>query len=88
MFSNINAYFKGDKLRTPTFDERMQVMKRHIEKLAENKGEYVGMREARAHIPHYFKGFNGAAKLRNDACRVSSLNDLYSLIEKAKRSVV
>ncbi len=88
VFKNINAYFKGDKLCTPTFEEKMQVMKRHIEKLAENKGEYVGMKEARAHIPHYFKGFSGAAKLRNDACRVSILNDLYALIEKAKRSVV
>lgn len=88
VFKNINAYFNGDKLTTPTFEEKMQVMKRHIEKLAQNKGEYVGMKEARAHIPHYFKGFSGAAKLRNDACRVSTLSDLYALIEKAKRSVV
>ncbi|MBQ8859718.1 MAG: tRNA dihydrouridine synthase DusB [Ruminococcus sp.] len=88
VFSNINACFSGDKPHTPTFEEKMQVMKKHIEKLAENKGEYVGMKEARAHIPHYFKGFSGAAKLRNDACRVSTLNDLYELIEKAKRSVV
>lgn len=88
VFKNINAYFNGDKLTVPTFEEKMQVMKRHIEKLAENKGEYVGMKEARAHIPHYFKGFSGAAKLRNDACRVSTLSDLYALIEKAKRSVV
>ncbi len=88
VFKNINAYFKGDKLTTPTFEEKMQVMKRHIEKLAENKGEYVGMKEARAHIPHYFKGFSGAAKLRNDACRVSTLSDLYALIEKARRSVI
>ncbi len=88
VFKNINAYFKGDKLTVPTFEEKMQVMKKHIEKLAKNKGEYIGMKEARAHIPHYFKGFSGAAKLRNDACRVSTLSDLYALIEKAKRSVV
>lgn len=88
VFKNINACFNGDKPCNPTFEEKMQVMKKHIEKLAENKGEYVGMKEARAHIPHYFKGFNGAAKLRNDACRVSTLNDLYKLIEKAKRSLV
>ncbi len=88
VFKNINAYFNSDKQVTPTFEEKMLVMKKHIEKLAENKGEYVGMKEARAHIPHYFKGFNGAAKLRNDACRVSTLSDLYALIEKAKRTVI
>ena len=88
VFKNINAYFNLDKQVTPTFEEKMLVMKKDIEKLAENKGEYVGMKEARAHIPHYFKGFSGAAKLRNDACRVSTLSDLYALIEKAKSTVI
>lgn len=84
LLQNINAYLKGDKQYTPTFEEKMQVMKKHIESLCENKGEYIGMREARAHIPHYLKGFSGAAKMRNDACKVESLKDLYALIEKAK----
>lgn len=87
VFSEINACFNGDKFIKPTFEDKMQVMKKHIESLANNKGECVGMKEARAHIPHYFKGFSGAAKLRNDACRVSTLSDLYALIEKAKGSV-
>lgn len=86
VFSQINAYFSGDKLEEVSFEEKMQVMKKHIESLCENKGEYVGMKEARAHIPHYLKGFSGAAKLRNDACRVSTINDLYALIDKAKSS--
>lgn len=84
VFENINAYFKSDKQYIPTFDQKMQVMKRHIENLCEYKGEYIGMKEARAHIPHYLKGFSGAAKLRNDACRVSTLKELYELISKAK----
>ncbi len=84
IFKNINAYFNSDKQHTPTFEEKMQVMKKHIESLCENKGEYIGMREARAHIPHYLKGFSGAAKMRNDACKVSTLKDLYVLIDKAK----
>lgn len=84
IFQNINAYFSGDKQYTPTFEEKMQVMKKHIESLCQNKGEYIGMREARAHIPHYLKGFSGAAKMRNVACKVESLQDLYALIDKAK----
>ena len=87
IFEEINAYFKGDlSYRKPDFSEKMEVMKKHIESLCEHKGEYVGMKEARAHIPHYLKGFSGAAKLRNDACRVSTLKDLYLLIDKAKSS--
>lgn len=83
VFADINAYFRGDKHSAVTFEQKMQVLKQHIESLVQNKGEFVGMKEARAHIPHYLKGFSGAAKLRNDACRVSTLKDLYSLIDKA-----
>ncbi len=88
LFSEINAYFKGESYRKPDFEEKMKAMKRHIEALVENKGEYVGMHQARAHIPHYLKGFNGAAKLRNEACRVSTLSDMYALIDKVQRSVI
>ncbi len=86
LFSQINACFDGGCFSQPTLEEKMGVMKRHIEKLVKYKGEFVGMKEARAHIPHYLKGFSGAAKLRNDACRVSTLSDLYELIDKTFKS--
>ncbi len=88
VFAEINAGFKGEVYRKPDFEEKMRIMKQHIESLCENKGEYIGMRESRAHIPHYLKGFSGAAKLRNEACRVSTLKDLNSLIDKAKSSCI
>ena len=86
VFHNINAHFKGDKPMVVSQEQKLDIMKKHIEKLCEYKGEYIGMREARAHIPHYLKGFNGAAKLRNEACRVSTLSDMYALINKVKNS--
>ncbi len=86
IFDEINAGFKGEFFKKPDFEEKMRIMKQHIESLCENKGEYIGMRESRAHIPHYLKGFSGAAKLRNEACRVATLKDLNALIDKAKSS--
>ncbi len=88
VFSEINSYFDAKVFSKPDFEEKMQVMKKHIESLCENKGEYIGMREARAHIPHYLKGFKGAAKFRNEACRVSSLSDMYALIDKVQASAI
>ncbi len=88
LFTEINAYFKGENYSKPDFEEKMKAMKRHIEALVKNKGEYVGMHQARAHIPHYLKGFKGASKLRNEACRVSTLSDMYALIDKVRRSVI
>lgn len=86
VFSNINAYFEKGQAVAPTLEQKLDVMKKHIEKLCEYKGEYIGMRESRAHIPHYLKGFNGAAKFRNEACKVSTLCDMYALINKVKNS--
>lgn len=86
VFSDINAGFGFGQAIKPTLEEKLDVMKLHIEKLCEYKGEYIGMRESRAHIPHYLKGFSGAAKFRNEACKVSTLSDMYALINKVKNS--
>lgn len=86
VFSNINAYFENGQVVKPTLEQKLDVMKKHIEMLCSYKGEYIGMRESRAHIPHYLKGFNGAAKFRNEACKVSTLGDMYALINKVKNS--
>ena len=88
IFEEISAGFKGEVYIKPDFEEKMRIMKQHIESLCENKGEYIGMRDSRAHIPHYLKGFSCAAKLRNEACRVSTLKDLNALIDKAKSSCI
>ncbi len=83
IFSEINAYLSdGVRLAPPTLSERMNIMRRHIEKLCEYKGEDVGMREARKHIAWYIKGLHGAASIRNDAGRLRTLDEFYSLIKR------
>ena len=83
IFSEINAYLsEGVVLAPPTLSERVTIMRRHIEKLCEYKGEDVGMREARKHIAWYIKGLHGAAALRNDAGRLRTLDEFYSLIKR------
>lgn len=83
IFSEINAYMKeGTLLPPPTLCERLDVMRRHIEMLCEYKGENVGMREARKHVAWYIKGFHSAASLRNDAGRLQTLEDFYTLLKR------
>lgn len=83
IFSEINTYMKdGTLLPPPTLCERLSVMRRHIEMLCEYKGENVGMREARKHVAWYIKGFHSAASLRNDAGRLTTLEDFYTLLKR------
>ena len=43
------------------------------------------MRQARKLVIGYFKGMRGAAALRNEAGKLSTLDDLYQLKEKVIR---
>ena len=85
VFREINEYFdKGIILKPPTLEEKCDVLLRHIEKAVAYKGEYVGMREARKHTAYYLKGFKNAAKLRNLAFSMKTLDDLRELIDEIK----
>ena len=47
----------------------------------------MAMLQARKLIAGYFKGMRGAAELRNLSGRVSTLEDLYALKNKAMTSI-
>ncbi len=82
IFREINALREHFKpLPSPGIYERLSVMYKHIEKLCEYKGEYVGMREARKHTAWYIKGFRGASRLRGECAKLSRLDDLRGLME-------
>lgn len=83
VFSQINEYMKsGNSLPDPPIEERMNIMIRHIEKLCEYKGEYVGMREARKHSGWYIKGIRGAAALRQEIGSLENMEQLKIIAEK------
>ena len=64
----------------PTLAEKKEMMLRHTEMMVELKGEYIGIREMRKHIAWYTAGIHGAARLRNLACKVETLEEMKALI--------
>ena len=83
IFRAINAlYCHSAPLPEPGIYEKMLVMKKHIDRLVEYKGEYVGMREARKHTAWYLKGFRGAARLRGECAKLNRREDMDELIKK------
>lgn len=85
LFSQINTYIDDPdtELVFPTFEEKLDVMIEHIEAMVNYKGEHMALLQARKLVVGYFKGIRGAASLRNEAGRISTLEDLYALKEKA-----
>ena len=81
LFSQIKSYLEDPEkpLVFPTLEEKLGTMEAHITKMVAYKGEYIAMKQARKLVIGYFKGMRGAAALRNEAGRLSSLEDLQAL---------
>lgn len=88
IFKDINDYFENPQkpLYVPTLEEKLNVMCKHIEKMVEYKGEYMGVLQSRKILSCYFKGIKGAAELRNQSGKVCTLDEVYYLKEKALKS--
>ena len=82
LFEQVNAAREGAPAPTqPKLQARMNALRRQVEQMVEEKGEYVAMPQARAQAMHYMKGLKGAASLRKVCCELSHLEDLDRLIE-------
>ena len=58
IFNEIKHYFKtGEHLPAPTIEQRVNVIKKHLQRSIEWKGETLGMLEMRRHYANYLKGF-------------------------------
>lgn len=83
VFSQINAYLKSERVITePPVSQRMSIMIKHIKKLCEYKGDYLGMREARKHAAWYIKGMHDAASFRQAIGKLESMDQLEELAYK------
>lgn len=83
LFEQIKAYFDtGEIIPEPTLDERLKVMLRHARMIVDDKGERLGMKEARKNVSWYIKGLHNAAAFRNACGGLMTYNDLEVLAEK------
>lgn len=82
LFEQVNAALEGAPApKQPNLQARMNALRRQVEQMVEEKGEYVAMPQARAQAMHYMKGLKGAASLRRVCCELSHLEDMDRLIE-------
>lgn len=88
LFGQIRDHFDGKPPRhDPSPAEKLSIMREHIELLIEDKGERIGMKEARRHAAWYIKGMQGAAQFRNRCGMLNSLADLDELIREIEQNL-
>lgn len=83
IFDILDEYFSnGNIIEPPDKKEKLDIMINHVERICHYKGEYMGVLQSRKHMAWYLKGFKGAASFRNEAGKVSSLEDVHKLAER------
>ncbi len=76
IFKEINEWFDNNNIiEKPDLSEKVEIMKYHIKKMCDYKGENRGIKEARKHISWYLKGIKGAAELRSRAYNLNNMDE-------------
>ena len=83
IFSEINAFMKGEEYVTPLLEMRLSVLLSQIELMHEYKDPHNAILESRKHTAWYLGGIRGAAALRRMCGEISCLDDIKRICEKA-----
>ncbi len=85
IFSEISAALNGKSFSPPSADEIMATANRHVDMLCVDKGEYIGVREARKHLGWYIKGMEGSAEARRMINSAVSAHELHEILDGLTR---
>ncbi len=87
LVGEIDTFLKtGQKRSKPTSVERLQCAREHLEALWQYKGQR-GIQQSRKHMTWYAKGFSGAAELRNQLCRIETVQQGCDLLDRTITSL-
>lgn len=72
----------GEKLPVPPLEERIEMLKLHLEGEIALRGENVAIKFMRKFYPYYFSGFENAKQLRSKLVTEDNLENIYKLLDK------
>ena len=82
IFREIIHYLKtGEKLPKPTNEEKLKVIKKHIQLAIKEKGE-IAVKELRKHIAWYTKNLKNSSEFRNKINTIEQENELINYIDE------
>ncbi len=87
IFREIVAVMDGLPYTPPTLEERLQTAKEHALWLVEDKGERIGIAEARKHMAWYLHGMRGAAEARAAVMKATTVDALCTIFNELQKRV-
>lgn len=81
LIGRIEHYFAtGEKLTTPPLNERLEMLKFHLDEEINLRGENVGIKFMRKFYPYYLSGFEHAKQLRSKLVLEENYENIKNLI--------
>ncbi len=71
----------GEKLPVPSLEERISILKTHLDEEIKLRGENVGIKFCRKFYPYYISGIKNAAKIRSILVREENYNKIIETLE-------
>ena len=71
-----------------SFEEKIDMIKRHLSLIEETKDEKRALLEIRSHIAWYLKGIPGNAKIKNQVFQAKTTKEVLDLLDNYKREVM
>ncbi len=82
IFNQINSYLEEGKIvQTPTAQQKIEMIIRHMNMLIEHKGERTGILEMRSHIAWYIKGLRDAAHTKQKIFTLTDKEEIFSVLQ-------
>ena len=72
----------GQKLDTPTVEERVSAARQHLTHSLEWKGTKLGVLEMRRHYTNYFRGFRGIKHFRSRLVTLDDPADIFAVLDE------
>ena len=81
-FNEVKHFLKtGHELMPPSLEERVKVVKEHLDFSLRWKGNRVGIVEMRRHYGNYFKGISNFKPIRKKLVTIDDIDELFSVID-------
>jgi nifR3 family TIM-barrel protein len=80
IFSEITAALEGRSFTMPSLGERFATALRQVREMIEEKGERVGLAEAKKHLAWYCHGMEGAAAARGRLMQADSYEEMAAIL--------
>ena len=80
----VNYFEKGIIIDKPTYIDRLDMCKKHLNYLLEIKNEKISVLEMRSHISWYIKGLPKSTEIKRELFTITDAKGLISLLDKYK----